>query len=252
MHVREFHPGAGPTVVLLHSFNTAGWIWDRSVPELKDHHLLIPDLPGYGASADRGWDSFSVAADELADVIATRGQDGRAHVVGLSLGASIGLDLAARHPRRVDSLMLVSASLMPQRLRDELPSRVMVALWNSRRFWTGMGRQYGFDPPDVDRFVESGALIERRTAARIVREFRPGADDARLMQVRAPVLATAGSRDSVSVRDASLRRMERTLPDARTAVIPGGGHYWNLEDPARFLALLRPWLRREPTGAHGG
>jgi pimeloyl-ACP methyl ester carboxylesterase len=40
--------------------------------------------------------------------------------------------------------------------------------------------------------------------------------------------------------------MRRTLPGARGALVPGAGHFWNLEFADLFTQTLRAWIEDEP------
>lgn len=71
--------GEGPPVVLLHGPGESSLWWMRVVPELvTTHRVIVPDLPGHGASeiVDNALDADSVLGwlDELFgdDRIATR------------------------------------------------------------------------------------------------------------------------------------------------------------------------------------
>ena len=81
------------------------WLWlHEAAPEIP---LLAPDLRGRGASVGLGG-PYGMDA-HVADLIAlldARGLD-RVHVVGMSMGGFIAVHLAARHPERVRSLVLV-------------------------------------------------------------------------------------------------------------------------------------------------
>ncbi|GIF73603.1 alpha/beta fold hydrolase [Asanoa siamensis] len=111
MFVAEHHPHADETVLFLHGGNVAGWMWRDLAATLPDHHCLIPDLPGFGASRTRPWTTLEAVADAVAEIVRARAHDGRAHVVGLSLGAVVGTVLLARHPDVAASALLTGAPL---------------------------------------------------------------------------------------------------------------------------------------------
>jgi pimeloyl-ACP methyl ester carboxylesterase len=78
-------------------------------PAYTEHFSCIAvDLPGSGES-DKPVGPYSTDgyADQLAAFLGAIGIE-RAHVAGMSLGAAVGMHLAARHPRRVRSLSLHS------------------------------------------------------------------------------------------------------------------------------------------------
>ena len=110
MNYLEFD-GPGSTLVFLHGGNVAGWMWGQQVPAFTDHHVLVPDYPGFGASNDEPWISIAATADAVAELIATTG--GPAHVVGLSLGSSIALELGAASAPRTQSVSCERAGRTP-------------------------------------------------------------------------------------------------------------------------------------------
>jgi pimeloyl-ACP methyl ester carboxylesterase len=80
------------------------------LPAYTEHFSCISvDLPGSGESDKPPGPYSTVAyADQLAGFLAAIGVE-RAHVAGVSLGAAVGMHLAARQPARVKTLSLHSA-----------------------------------------------------------------------------------------------------------------------------------------------
>ena len=80
------------------------------LPAYTEHFSCISvDLPGSGESdKPPGPYSTHTYADQLSGFLGAIGVE-RAHVAGVSLGAAVGMHLAARHPERVRSLSLHSA-----------------------------------------------------------------------------------------------------------------------------------------------
>ena len=75
----------------------------------KDFSCYTVDLRGAGRSSKpAGTYSTELLADDVAAFMHAAGLD-RAHIWGLSLGAAVGMWLAAKHPARVASLSLHSA-----------------------------------------------------------------------------------------------------------------------------------------------
>lgn len=234
--------GPGSTLVFLHGGNVAGWMWGQQVPAFADHHVLVPDYPGFGASNDEPWISIADTADAVANLI--EGAGAPAHVVGLSLGSSVALYLAARHPDKVSSLFLASAQVAPPLRRDMIAARVLLAFWNQRGFWTSLARSYGLAGDDAELFVSTGLGIRRETAVTIYDEIRQGVPAAVLAAVAAPTLVVAGEKDSSAITGASLEVARRGIPESMTAIAPGMHHQWNIENVELFNRSLRAWLDR--------
>lgn len=231
--------GCGAECILwLHGGNVAGWMWGPQVPSFSDFTNLVPDFPGFGQSAGNPWESITATADECASLLG----ESPAHVVGLSLGASVGIALAARHPHLVSSLVVSSTQVVPPRRRDRVAARLMLTAWDRRWFWTGTAASYGLRDEDAELFVETGLGIERSTAEAVVREVSAGIPTSILAEVRAPTLAVAGEKDSVTITRDSLELASRVIPDVTTAIAPGMHHQWNVEAPELFTDAVRHWI----------
>ncbi len=231
------HTGAAETIVFLHGGNVAGWMWGRQVPAFPEYRVLVPDLPGFGASNHLTWRSLEATANELADQI----PDG-AHLVGLSLGSGIALHLAARHPRKVASLFLASTQVAPPARRAVVLGRLLLLLWNQRGFWAGTARSYGLTGEDADVFIATGLGIKRDTARTILDEVARGIPSALLERVTAPTLAVAGSADSSTIVAGSLERIAEGITGSLVATAPGLHHQWNIENIDLFNQSVRSWL----------
>ncbi|HEX3807348.1 MAG TPA: alpha/beta fold hydrolase [Gaiellaceae bacterium] len=101
--LRVFEGGEGPPLLLLHGFGGAAWNWTEVAPLLAGRRLLIPDLPGHGASGPLAAPSLAGFADAVAGLL-----DEPAGVVGHSLGGVVALRLAERHPALVRGLVLAA------------------------------------------------------------------------------------------------------------------------------------------------
>ncbi len=227
--------GEGDPLLWLHGGNVAGWMWGQQVPAFSDYRSIVPDLPGFGASNDEPWVSIADTADQLATLLHEP-----AHVVGLSLGSSVALELAARHPQLVRSLFLASTQAAPPRRRDLIAGTALLTFWNQRGFWVTLARSYGLTGDDAELFVETGLGITKQTARAIYAEVRNGIAPATLAAVTAPMHAIAGELDSPAITKASLELL-RTA-GATTAIAPGMHHQFNIENVQLFNSALRGWL----------
>src|SRR5688500_17641249 len=120
LHVDRYGHGGSP-VVLLHGFTTSSFVWRHVGRELArlGHTAFAVDLFGYGES-DRPWDAdFGIAAQaEYLDHALTALRVNVPTLVGLGLGGSVALRLAATRPDRVERLVLVNTPAF-----DLLPGR---------------------------------------------------------------------------------------------------------------------------------
>src|SRR5215218_11424304 len=109
--------GSGPPLILLHGLSGSSRWWSRNVPVFsRSFRTYSVDLPGFGESRGVRWSRLDDIADRLADWIVCEDLS-RAHVAGHSLGGAVAARLAARHPDRIDRLVLVDAAIRPQGTR---------------------------------------------------------------------------------------------------------------------------------------
>lgn len=225
------------SLVFLHGGNVAGWMWGQQVPDFSEYDILVPDLPGFGESNHLPWMSIDDTADAVADAIPDN-----SHLVGLSLGSSIAVHLAARHPHKVASLFLASAQVAPPSRRDVAVGRLMLLMWNQKSFWRSLARSYGLRGDDAELFISTGLGIESSTARAIFAEVAQGISTDVLERVTVPTVSIAGGADSAAIAGVSLDLVASVLPDSLTATAPGLHHQWNIEGVELFNSAVHEWL----------
>ncbi len=119
---REAGPKDAPTILLLHGFPTSSQMFRNLIPALADRfHVVAPDYPGFGNSAMPPVEDFDYSFDNLANVI-----DGFTQELGLEryslyvmdYGAPVGFRLAAKHPERVQTLIVQNGNAYEEGLGD--------------------------------------------------------------------------------------------------------------------------------------
>lgn len=107
-HVRV--DGEGPDVILIPGLSSSPGVWDGTVAALGGHYrvhrLHIQGFAGAAAGDNAEGPVSSPVAEELARYIQEQGLEQPA-VIGHSMGGTIALMLAARHPDLVGKLMVV-------------------------------------------------------------------------------------------------------------------------------------------------
>lgn len=107
--------GEGPPLVLLHGPGEHAAKWFRVLPELlRRHRVVVPDLPGHGASGmPQGALEVEGVLAWLGDLIDRTGASVPV-LVGQIVGGAIAARFAARHGERLGRLVLVdSLGLQP-------------------------------------------------------------------------------------------------------------------------------------------
>lgn len=238
--------GEGSLVLFLHGIGMTRNGWDAQIAGLADAHRCVAwDLPGYGASEPLGEFSLAAAADAAARLIDHL--RGPAHVVGLSMGGMIALELALRHPEAVRSLGLVDTS--PAFGLDGTDPDA----WRAARLApleAGARVEEFAEPvlrgvmaPDPDPAAVTAAVasmlrvpvsgLMQTVAALPAHDVRD-----RLDRIDAPTLVVVGELDE-ETPPSYAQALADGIAGARLAIIPGAGHLTPFEAPAALTALLR-------------
>ncbi|MFJ4835822.1 alpha/beta fold hydrolase [Streptomyces sp. NPDC088747] len=236
--------GTGEPVLLSASLGTTGAMWAPQRTRLRAGRRVIAyDHRGHGESPvpPGPYDLTGLVRDAvtLLDTLRIESAD----VVGVSLGGTVGLALAADHPERVRSLVTVNAPAFAddpefwRRRAAAVREQGMTAATSGL-----LGRWYApaaaQEPTALmkDTVDGVGRLAPEGYAACC--EAVAGIDlRDRLAGIRCPVLAVNGLADAV-VPAHHARTIADTVPDARHVALPGAGHLLTQEIPDRFHALL--------------
>jgi pimeloyl-ACP methyl ester carboxylesterase len=275
VHYADFG-GSGRPIVLVHGLGGSHVNWLAVAPRLASHgRVLAIDLAGHGRTPSLGRTAQVGANRQLLGRFVEEVARAPAVLIGNSMGGYISLAEAAAEPDKVAGLVLVDPAvprapgagfdrgvvaffagvLLPgvggalmrrrarrgplQNVRDTLalccvdPARVdpevfaaHVALARER---AAFGPVVGRDFLDAVRSL-TAALIRRRQFYAMV------------ATIRAPALIVQGERDRL-VRVEAARALAAARPDWQLEVLDDVGHVPQLETPARFLAVVEPWLR---------
>lgn len=109
LQIREYE-NEGDVIIFLHFGGSNLMMWQSAIQYFEDQYrLILVDLRGHGKS-DRPENGYHM--DEMAgDVIGIMEhlELEQAHIIGSSIGAEVGLSMAANYPEKVISLVLDGA-----------------------------------------------------------------------------------------------------------------------------------------------
>ncbi len=229
-----------------------GW-WKQVEPFSRKFRVINMDNRDAGDSA-LGAGPYTIAdmAEDVAGVIQNL-KLGPTHLVGISMGGFISLELAIRHPQLVENLVLVSTSaggatnvsaqpeilaLLARTEGEEIETR-------TRRTFTAIaGKDYmATHPEDLDHIVRNAqakpmslASYQRQLGAVIAHD----ATD-RLDKISAPTLVVHGDCDPL-VPYPNGQHLAMHIKGARLSTFPGVGHLPPIEATERFNREVMEFL----------
>jgi pimeloyl-ACP methyl ester carboxylesterase len=266
LYVEESGRSGAPSIVFLHGGGAAGWVWRPQVEAFgNDFHLLVPDLPEQGRSTGAGPFTMVDAAEQVAELVRDRATGRRAHVVGLSEGAQVLVQLLATSPQLVRSAVVSSALVRPMAGAGWMSNPRVLGLmyttsiaWpRNSDWWVRLNMRSAAGVPDeyFSDFRESFRALTKSGFVDLMRANQAFRLPEGLDNVEAPVIAICGHNEYDAMR--------RSAVDI-AAAIPGAvayevvhdrkmrlaeEHNWNMNAPALFNEMLRDFIEGRPLPA---
>ena len=247
LYTQEIGPTTAATIVFLHGGGVSGWMWKPQIAQLQDdYHLLVPDLPEHGQSANITPMTLQNAAAQVAELIRTRAHGGRAHVVGLSLGAQTAIELLSQSPELVERAIASGPLMRP--LPGIGTTNLMAKMyWPFRNMkWLVKWNMKGLGVPDeyFEDFRRDTAALTidgfvRMTLANGNNHMPPN-----LQRVTVPTLLLVGEKE-LKIMKESVRDLLGAMPSAQGYVVSGAIHNWSLQLPDLFAQTVRAWITRQ-------
>ena len=261
LHYLDHNPSGAQTVLLLHGLGVNSASWQLQLPALAQagFRALVPDVRGFGASQHPAGNTGlpqpgvgGLAADIVHLLDAIPRQNPRVHLVGISMGGVLALQIALDRPELVEKLVLVNTFA---RLRPRSPRvwaffllRFVLAhsLGISVQARAAAGRLFPQPEQEALRqaFIDQCLQADPRSYRAAMRSLARFDARARLAEIQAPTLVVTGENDA-TVPPEIQAALARGIPGARQEIIPGAGHAVTAERPSQFNQILIHFLSCE-------
>lgn len=254
--------GTGKPVVFLHAGVADRRMWHAEMIALATtgaHRAVAYDRRGFGDTLHADEDYSHVG--DLRAVLDALAPGERAVLVGCSQGGRVALDAALAHPALVRGLVLVAPAIGGAPEVEAFPPAL-------ERWFARMEHAEAAADVDAINALEAHAWLDGPLApdGRVggaVRdlflamndialraeqrgtEIEPPPAWPRLHDVAAPALVVCGDLDFPHIVE-RCARLAAEMPASEAHTMHGAAHLPNLEQPAQFMHLLRPFLARLP------
>ena len=257
--------GEGDEVLLLiHGMAGSAQTWRAVLPQLaKKYRVIAPDLLGHGQSAkprtDYSLGAFAVGLRDLLDELGVSSVT----VVGHSLGGGVAMQFLYQHPEYCRRLGLISSGgLGPdvgwilrllaapgaEFVMPVIAPAPVLRAGNAARSWlSSMGLR---SPRGAEIWNAYSSFADRATRDAFIRTLRSVVDyrgqsvsalNRLNLRAELPVLAIWGEDDDIIPVDHAYSALQ-ARPDCRLEVLPGIGHFPQVEAPTAVVDLLDEFL----------
>ncbi len=260
--------GRGEALLLIHGMAGSSQAWREIVPLLaKKYRVIAPDLLGHGQSSkprtDYSLGAFAVGLRDLLDELGV----GSATVVGQSLGGGIAMQFLYQHPDYCRRLVLISSGgLGPEvgfilrllaapgaeLVMPIIAPPVVLRAGNSVRSWlSSRGLR---SPRGAEIWSAYSSFSDRQTRDAFLRTLRSVVDyrgqcvsALNRLNVREdmPTLAIWGEQDAIIPVEHAYAALE-ARPNCRLEVLPGVGHFAQVEAPVEVAELIDGFISTTP------
>lgn len=238
--------GSGDPLVVLHGAYMNIPSMGAIIPKLaKTHKVYAVELQGHGRTTDIDRPiTYPALADDVAAFMDAVGLK-KADVFGYSMGSAVGLQLAIRHPEKVNKLVAASVSYDESGWQPEFKAfipQMTVDMFLDMPF----AKEYRKLAPNPDGFPE---LVKKLIAL----EKQPMAWGAQVKALKTPVLIITGDADVATLEHSvamfrllgggAMGDMGKPLPASRLAVLPATSHTAVITQVDLLHAFIEPFLK---------
>jgi pimeloyl-ACP methyl ester carboxylesterase len=240
--------GAGDPLIVLHGAYMSIPAMGEIIPRLaQTHRVYALELQGHGRTTDIDRPiTYPNLADDVAAFMDSVGLV-KADVFGYSMGAATGLQLAIRHPEKVNKFVMASGGYDARGWQPAFTAfipQMKVEMFVAMPF----AAEYKKLAANPDGFP---ALV----AKLIQLEKEPMAWEADVRKLVTPVLIITGDADVATLEHSvalfrllgggGMGDMGQPLPASRLAVLPATSHTAVITQVVLLLALINPFLKGE-------
>jgi pimeloyl-ACP methyl ester carboxylesterase len=255
----EKYRARGSVVIFLHGFPGS----HRGLLELADTfsdcRLIVPDLPGCGASAalptNHSLKNYTEWLNDFLTELAVKD----IIIVGHSFGARVAMQYSIDHPAKIKKLVLITPVMKVDsfvgrlaafnyKLGGMLPSSLQEA-WGNNRVYRGIGHAIIYKSASrarrkqlIDIDTEDAKHIEGSVIVQMFDDFYKHPSIGGHKKINTKTLLIASDKDEVATLD-SVEKLYQRFTNAEIKVMKDSGHLVILERPVAVGTIIRKWIK---------
>jgi proline iminopeptidase len=225
--------------------------------------LVYYDHRGHGQSgrppiSTLTWEQFAHDAEGLRRYLGFK----RISLIAHSLGGFPAIEYALKYPEVVHRLIVIAAVPAFDHVTQVVANMKMRGASDELVAWFDFSRAenddvfremmhrlaplYFYQPTDYVIGQAFGRMQYCAEACRLTPSLIDGyALEDRLSEVKVPTLIVAGRHDFIAPVS-QVKRLQNGIASSRMVVFEASGHFPFLEEPGRFLTVVRDWIETHP------
>lgn len=246
LNIAYLEKGSGEAIVFLHGVGSDISVWEKQLDYFSKRWSAVAfEYPGFG---DSDLPEKGLGREEIAQFL-LGAMDGvniaKAHIVGLSMGGLMALEMTRQQPNCLKSLTLANTfaqhpngKLILEGLHKDISTMSMIEFARGR-----VNLILAPDAPESlkQEVIETMAKIDKNayswaTTAVWTADYRSD-----LPHIHIPTMVAIGEHDQLTPMALS-EELNQGIPGSRLQVIPNAGHLSNLDNPAYFNQMVEEFI----------
>ena len=251
LHIADSERGE-KCVVLLHGYLESMYVWDEFLPlNTPKVRVITVDIPGHGISQVSGEiHTMEYIADVIHDMLDAMGIE-KITLVGHSMGGYVSLAFCAKYAERLDGLVLLSSSPMPdtELKRENRRREIALVKTGKKDALARVAPETGFAPHNrrrlhsyIEDLVECVHVTEDEGIVALLNGMMERVDQNKMLaECDVPQLFICGKHDAYIPVEAAEEIIARN-PQAEVAWLENSGHMGFIEEPEACAEALLSFI----------
>lgn len=254
IHFQDYNPNGSPGVLLLHGLGATGESWQLQIPALVNagYRVIVPDLRGFGKSSyPGGRNNPKTMAQDMVDLMEGLALE-KFHLIGISLGGIVALDLVLAEPEMAKSLVITNsfAKLRPKKISFwffYVMRLILVHLIGIETQASYVADRLFPEPGQVElhsAFREQVSQSNPRGYRSTMRSLAFFDVTSEVGEIQIPTLVITGEKDTI-VPPASQAELAELIPGTQQIIIKDAGHAVIAEKPDEYNQVIYGFLQKQ-------
>lgn len=231
------------SIIFLHGVCSSSNMWLNQMKALTNFHCIAPDFPGHGKSNQYQWTNIDEVTDWIAEIIKTK-CNGKANIVGLSLGGAVGLNLLNKYPDLIYKaiidgcsakqmkgvwLILFGVAIVSPFIRTNLLMKFVAGVYEIKKGNTD------------HNFINDWKKVRSKSFRKAVRDANTLSLPDNVSHITSPVLFVSGEKES-KILHSTHKTYSELIPRSKCFYYPDKNHGWMGQDIQTHIDMCRYWF----------
>lgn len=236
----------GQMMIFINGGGVGPWMWQYQMTAFSRYNIITFDLPGHGANADTPFVSIDNCAKDIEQMIRKESNNGKAIIVGHSIGAQITLNMIGQYTQLVERAVVVSALNDPKPWMTGMLSPMIACtmpLIRQRWFSKLQMKELAIPSSWFEDYYQDSTKMKKENLVNVLKSnmnFSFGDHQ----DIETPVLVLTGQKEK-QLMMRSAKKTVQNLTNAKGFIFCNAAHGIPYEQPDVFNQLVNRWIEQD-------